>query len=45
MLSYQVVLNTPFMMYDQYSKFCGMLKRTIMDWVADNHLPIKSNNP
>ncbi|ENM6580927.1 hypothetical protein ACEV7Y_01795 [Vibrio parahaemolyticus] len=42
MLSYQVVLNTPFMTYDQYSQFSGMPKRTIMDWVADNRLPIKS---
>ncbi|ARP40670.1 hypothetical protein BCS71_17235 [Vibrio lentus] len=41
MLSYQVVLNTPFMTYDQYSQFSGMPKRTIMDWVADGRLPIK----
>ena len=41
MLSYQVVLNTPFMTYDQYSHFSGMPKRTIMDWVADGRLPIK----
>ncbi|WP_050940762.1 hypothetical protein [Vibrio harveyi] len=42
MLSYQVVLNTPFMTYDQYSQFSGMPKRTIMDWVADGRLPIKT---
>lgn len=30
------------MTYDQYSQFSGMPKRTIMDWVADNRLPIKS---
>ena len=42
MLSYQVVLNTPFMTYDQYSHFSGMPKRTIMDWVADGRLPIKT---
>ncbi len=42
MLSYQVVLNTPFMTYDQYSQFSGMTKRTIMDWVADGRLPIKT---
>ncbi|MCG9647956.1 hypothetical protein L1D24_05140 [Vibrio brasiliensis] len=41
MLSYQVVLNTPFMTYDQYSQFSGMSKRTIIDWVADGRLPIK----
>ncbi|KJY76686.1 hypothetical protein TW78_04480 [Vibrio coralliilyticus] len=41
MLSYQVVLNTPFMTYDQYSQFSGMPKRTIMDWVSDGRLPIK----
>lgn len=41
MLSYQVVLNTPFMTYDQYSHASGMPKRTIMDWVADGRLPIK----
>ncbi|TMX39734.1 hypothetical protein DA096_26335 [Vibrio rotiferianus] len=42
MLSYQVVLNTPFMTYDQYSQYSGMSKRTIMEWVADNRLPIKT---
>ena len=42
MLSYQVVFNTPFMTYDQYSQFSGMPKRTIIDWVADGRLPIKS---
>ena len=42
MLSYQVVLNTPFMTYDQYSQLSGMPKRTIMDWVADGRLPIKT---
>ncbi|ENN6466344.1 MULTISPECIES: hypothetical protein [Vibrio] len=41
MLSYQVVLNTPFMTYDQYSQFSGMPKRTIIDWVSDGRLPIK----
>ncbi|EGR0088563.1 hypothetical protein LQK60_001761 [Vibrio vulnificus] len=41
MLSYQVVLNTPYMTYDQYSQFSGMPKRTIMDWVSDGRLPIK----
>ncbi|EJL6733951.1 hypothetical protein NMR87_002760 [Vibrio alginolyticus] len=44
MLSYQVVLNTPFMTYDQYSQFSGMPKRTIMDWVADGRLPIKNKD-
>ncbi|SON51666.1 hypothetical protein [Vibrio tapetis] len=42
MLSYQVVINTPFMTYEQYSQFSGMPKRTIMDWVADGKLPIKT---
>ncbi|NOH77954.1 hypothetical protein F0247_23380 [Vibrio crassostreae] len=42
MLSYQVVLNTPFMTYDQYSQFSGMPKRTIIDWVKDGRLPIKT---
>jgi len=41
MLSYQVVINTPFMTYEQYSHFSGMPKRTIMDWVSDGKLPIK----
>ncbi|ANN29201.1 TPA: hypothetical protein RQK39_000768 [Vibrio vulnificus] len=41
MLSYQVVLNTPYMTYYQYSQFSGMPKRTIMDWVSDGRLPIK----
>ncbi|CAH6785119.1 DNA-binding protein [Vibrio crassostreae] len=46
MLSYQVVLNTPFMTYDQYSQFSGMTKRTIIDWVKDGRLPIKKkDNP
>ncbi|OAJ95221.1 hypothetical protein [Vibrio bivalvicida] len=44
MLSYQVVLNTPFMTYDQYSQFSGMPKRTIMDWVSDGRLPIKAKS-
>ncbi len=44
MLSYQVVLNTPFMTYDQYSQFSGMPKRTIMDWVKDGRLPIKKKD-
>ncbi|MDH5936341.1 hypothetical protein L8R84_09275 [Vibrio splendidus] len=44
MLSYQVVLNTPFMTYDQYSQFSGMSKRTIMDWVKDGRLPIKKKD-
>ncbi|CAH7238251.1 conserved hypothetical protein [Vibrio chagasii] len=44
MLSYQVVLNTPFMTYDQYSQFSGMPKRTIIDWVKDGRLPIKSKD-
>ncbi|MDP2572265.1 hypothetical protein Q8W40_08745 [Vibrio penaeicida] len=42
MLSYQVVLNTPFMTYDQYSQFSRMPKRTIIDWVVDGRLPIKT---
>lgn len=44
MLSYQVVINTPFMTYDQYSHFSGMPKRTIMDWVSDGRLPIKTKS-
>ena len=44
MLSYQVVLNTPFMTYDQYSQFSGMPKRTIKDWVKDGRLPIKKKD-
>lgn len=44
MLSYQVVLNTPFMTYDQYSQFSGMPKRTIMDWVSDGRLLIKNKD-
>ena len=30
------------MTYDQYSQFSGMPKRTIMDWVANGRLPIKT---
>lgn len=30
------------MTYEQYSQFSGMPKRTIMDWVADGRLPIKT---
>ncbi|MCA4015067.1 hypothetical protein JKP22_19915 [Vibrio vulnificus] len=44
MLSYQVVLNTPFMTYEQFSQFSGMPKRTIMDWVADSKLSIKNKD-
>jgi len=44
MLSYQVIINSPFMTYEQYSQFSGMPKRTIMDWVADGRLPIKTKD-
>lgn len=30
------------MTYDQYSQFSDMPKRTIMDWVADGRLAIKT---
>ncbi|MCG6362192.1 hypothetical protein [Vibrio fluvialis] len=42
MLSFQIVINTPFMTYEQYSQLSGMPKRTIMDWVAEGKLPIKT---
>lgn len=42
MISYQVVVSTSFMTYDQYSQIPAILRRTIMDWVADGHLPIKT---
>ncbi|EJN6829093.1 TPA: hypothetical protein ACGVAU_000632 [Vibrio vulnificus] len=44
MLTYQVVLNTPYMTYEQFSQFSGMPKRTISDWVADSKLPIKNKD-
>ncbi|ELU8557318.1 hypothetical protein G6364_08230 [Vibrio cholerae] len=44
MLSYQVVINTPFMTHEQFSQFSGMPKRTIMDWVAESKLPIKNKD-
>ncbi|ENH7109822.1 hypothetical protein ABWJ26_000225 [Vibrio fluvialis] len=44
MLSYQVVINTPFMTYEQYSQFSGMPKRTISDWVNEGKLPIKNKD-
>nr|WP_233220743.1 hypothetical protein [Photobacterium sp. GB-56] len=42
MLSYQVVFNKPFMTYVQYSQLSGVPKRTIMGWVADGRLFIKT---
>jgi len=45
MLSYQVVINTPFMTYEQFSQLSGMSKRTIQDWVTAGNLPIKEKTP
>ncbi len=39
MLSYQIVINMPFMTYEQYLQLLSMPKRTIMDgWQKANFL-------
>ncbi|MGL5110945.1 MAG: hypothetical protein ACRC7J_18100 [Vibrio ordalii] len=42
MLLYQIALNASFMTYEQYSQLSGMPKCTIMDWVAEGKLLIKT---
>ena len=44
MLSYQVVLNSPFMTCEQYSQYSGIPKRTIMSWVDDGRIPVKTKH-
>lgn len=38
MLSFQVVLNTPYMTYEEYSRHSGVSIRTLKDWASQGKL-------
>lgn len=44
MLSYQIVLNSPFMTFEEYSRFTGMPKRTICDWASQGRIILKKKD-
>ena len=41
MLSFQVVINSPYMTYEEYARFSGLTLRTLRDWAAEGKLIIK----
>ena len=41
MLSFNVVVSTPYMTYEEFSQLSGISKRTLIEWQAEGKLPIK----
>lgn len=41
MLSFQVVINAPYMTYEQYAIHCGLTKRTIRNWADEGKIIVK----
>ncbi|MGF1761028.1 hypothetical protein L4D76_24510 [Photobacterium sagamiensis] len=42
MLSFQVVINAPYMTYDEYARFSGLTIRTIREWANEGKLIVKA---
>ncbi|MEI8594005.1 hypothetical protein [Photobacterium sp. Hal280] len=38
MLSFQIVINAPYMTYEEYSRHSGLSVRTLKDWAAQGKL-------
>lgn len=44
MLSFQVVINSSYMTYDEYARHSGLTIRTIRDWADEGKLIIKEKS-
>lgn len=44
MLSFQVVINSSYMTYDEYARYSGLTIRTIRDWADEGKLIIKEKS-
>lgn len=44
MLSFQIVVNAPFMTLEEYSRYSGMSKRLLRDWEREGKVIFKKRD-